>query len=133
MENTIQQARKGYAAHIFGVSELKKVQRKLDCPRASLGSLSESVSVFEPQRLKPIIEKLGEKLKPLAADKRLKDAKTLTVGAPPSVESIQRGNRDSNLLCDHRLHVDQPLDRSQADSQNVRNGLLVLLRHGRRR
>ena len=40
-------------------SELKKVQRKLGCPRAPLGSLSESVSVFEPERLKPIIEKLG--------------------------------------------------------------------------
>ncbi|MDA1229457.1 MAG: hypothetical protein O2856_01660 [Planctomycetota bacterium] len=29
-------------------SDLKKVQKKLGCPRASLGSLSESVAVFEP-------------------------------------------------------------------------------------
>ena len=71
-------------------SELKKVQRKLGCPRASLGSLSESVSVFEPERLKPIIEKLGEKLKPLAADKRLKDVKTLTLVDGTIVEALPR-------------------------------------------
>jgi hypothetical protein len=31
-------------------SELKKVQKKLGCPRASLGSLSEAVEVFDPER-----------------------------------------------------------------------------------
>ncbi len=46
-------------------SELKKVQRKLGCKRASLGSLSESVAVFEPELLKRIIDKLGEKLQPV--------------------------------------------------------------------
>ena len=54
-------------------SELKKVQRKLGCPRASLGSLSESVTVFEPERLKGIITELGEQLAPIAKDSRLKD------------------------------------------------------------
>ena len=71
-------------------SELKKVQRKLGCPRASLGSLSESVCVFEPERLKPIIEKLGEKLQPLAADKRLKDVKALTLVDGTIVEALPR-------------------------------------------
>ena len=71
-------------------SELKKAQRKLGCPRASLGSLSESVCVFEPERLKPIIEQLGEKLKPLAADKRLKDVKTLTLVDGTIVEALPR-------------------------------------------
>ena len=71
-------------------SELKKVQKKLGCPRASLGSLSESASVFEPERLKPIIEKLGEKLKPLAADKRLKDVNTLTLVDGTIVEALPR-------------------------------------------
>ena len=61
-------------------SELKKVQRKLGCARASLGSLSESVAVFDPERLRPIIETLGEKLSPIAADSRLQDVKhTLTL------------------------------------------------------
>lgn len=41
-------------------SQLKNVQRKLGCPRASLGSLSEATDVFDPQRLEEII---GELLK----------------------------------------------------------------------
>lgn len=36
-------------------SELKKVRKKLNCPRTSLGSFSESSAVFEPERLKEII------------------------------------------------------------------------------
>ena len=40
-------------------SELKKVQRKLGCPRASLGSLSEATDVFDAQRLQEIIAELG--------------------------------------------------------------------------
>src|SRR5512145_1264480 len=40
-------------------SELKKVQKKLGCGRASLGSLSEATDVFEPERLKEIIAELG--------------------------------------------------------------------------
>ena len=61
-------------------SELKKVQRKLGCPRASLGSLSESVGVFEPERLKEIIRELGQQLEPIAKDPRLKDIKhTITL------------------------------------------------------
>ena len=35
-------------------SELKKVQEKLGRAQASLGSLSESVAVFDSERLKPI-------------------------------------------------------------------------------
>ena len=41
-------------------SELRKVQRKLGCQRASLGSLSEATDVFLPERLKEIIAELGE-------------------------------------------------------------------------
>ena len=46
-------------------SELKKVQRKLGCPRASLGSLSEATEVFEPELLREIIGELAEQLKPI--------------------------------------------------------------------
>ena len=61
-------------------SELKKVQRKLGCPRASLGSLSEATDVFDAQRLQEVIAELGEQLQPIAADSRLKDIKhTLTL------------------------------------------------------
>ncbi|MFA9476630.1 MAG: IS4 family transposase [Filomicrobium sp.] len=52
-------------------SELKNVQKKLGCGRASLGSLSEATSVFDAERLKEIIEELGIQLQPLAGDKRL--------------------------------------------------------------
>src|SRR5688500_676517 len=37
------------------VSELKKVQKKLGCPRVSLGSLSESSHVFDPELLVEVI------------------------------------------------------------------------------
>src|ERR1700691_3822904 len=46
-------------------SELKKVQKRLGCPRSSLGSLSEAVTVFDPERLKEIIAELGGQLQPL--------------------------------------------------------------------
>jgi IS4 transposase len=39
-------------------SQLKKVQKKLGCPRTSLGSLSETTDVFEPQRLEGIVAEL---------------------------------------------------------------------------
>lgn len=65
-------------------SELKKVQRLLKCPRASLGSLSESVRVFDPELLKPIVEELYDQLSPLenneAISKHLKQLITLVDG-----------------------------------------------------
>ena len=54
-------------------SELAKVQKRLGCSRAALGSLSESVAVFDPQRLQEIVLELGAELKPLGRDPRLKD------------------------------------------------------------
>lgn len=60
-------------------SELNNVQKKLGCPRSSLGSLSESVTVFDPQPLKEIIAELGEQLEPLGRDPRLKDIRNLTL------------------------------------------------------
>lgn len=53
-------------------SELTKVQKKLGCPRAALGSFSEAASVFNPERLKEIVAELGEELKPLERDPRLR-------------------------------------------------------------
>lgn len=54
-------------------SELDKVQKKLGCQRAALGSLSEAATVFDAERLKEIIAELGAELKPLARDARLQD------------------------------------------------------------
>ena len=54
-------------------SELKKVQRKLGVPRASLGSLSEAARVFDSEVMLKIIGELGTQLKPLAAHDSLND------------------------------------------------------------
>ena len=61
-------------------SELAKVQKKLGCSRASLGSLSESATVFDAERLKEVISELGQELEPLARNPKLKDIKqTMTL------------------------------------------------------
>ncbi len=52
-------------------SQLKKVQKKLGCSRASLGSLSESSRVFNPELLRGVIEELSGQLQPVAHDPRL--------------------------------------------------------------
>jgi hypothetical protein len=54
-------------------SELTKVQKRLGCARAALGSLSEAATVFDPERLKEIVQELGAELKPLGRDPRLQD------------------------------------------------------------
>jgi hypothetical protein len=55
-------------------SELEKIQRKLGCERASLGSLSEAARVFDSEPLRALIPELAEKLLPTA---RGKDAMAL--------------------------------------------------------
>ena len=54
-------------------SELKKVQQKLGCPRASLGSLSEAATVFDSKLMQEIIQHLSEKLKPISSHSKLDD------------------------------------------------------------
>jgi hypothetical protein len=94
-------------------SELKKVQKKLGCARASLGSLSEATSVFDADRLKEIIDELGGQLKPLEQDKRLLDIKqtiTLVDGSlisalPKIMEASWRKANDGNGMVKWRLHT----------------------------
>jgi hypothetical protein len=54
-------------------SELKKVQRKLGCARASLGSLSESARVFDSELMQEIVKELGEQLQPISRHAKLDD------------------------------------------------------------
>lgn len=56
---------------IAQASELAKVQKKLGCKRTSLGSLSEASRLFDPNRLKEIIQELGEQAAPVGRDARL--------------------------------------------------------------
>ena len=99
-------------------SELKNVQKKLGCERTSLGSLSESVSVFDPDRLKEIIAELGEQLQPLARDPRLKDIRdtvtlvdsTLLSILPHLTEAWVKPSNTSGLV-KWRLHTHFEIDR----------------------
>jgi len=52
-------------------SALAKVQRKLGCPRASLGSLSEANRVFDAELLRGLVGELLETLSPMRRDPRL--------------------------------------------------------------
>ena len=94
-------------------SELKKVQRKLGCQRASLGSLSESTAVFEPERLQEIITELGDQLTPVGRNSRLKEVKnTLTLVDGSLLSALPRLTEASLLksetgsgLVQWRLHA----------------------------
>jgi len=94
-------------------SELKKVQKKLGCSRASLGSLSEATSVFNPESLKEIIAELGEQLQPMAADSRLKNIdKTITLVdgtllsvLPQMMEASVRKQETGSGMVKWRLHT----------------------------
>jgi len=94
-------------------SELKNVQRKLGCSRASLGSLSEATSVFDAERLKEIIGELGPQLQPLAQNKRLKDIdQTITLvdgsliaALPKIMEASWRKENTGSGMVKWRLHT----------------------------
>lgn len=100
-------------------SELRKVQRKLGCLRASLGSLSESTDVFDSKRLQEIIVELGEQLQPVASDPRLKDLQhvvtlvdgTLLKGLPILAQAALEDSRAAKVKAKWRLHTQFDLAR----------------------
>jgi hypothetical protein len=112
-------------------SQLRKVQRKLGCQRASLGSLSEATDVFEPQRLREIIAELGEQLAPVARDPRLQDVHhvltlvdgTLLKGLPVLIEAALRDPRAAKLEGKVRLHTQFDLTRSVPIRIDVTEGI----------
>ena len=111
-------------------SELKKVQRRLGCLRAALGSLSESVQVFEPERLKEIIAELGQQLAPIAQDSRLKDLQytitlvdgTLLKALPRITEAMWLSSRTGEAHHAWRLHTQFELDRHVPVRMTLTNG-----------
>lgn len=52
--------------------ELEKIAEQLGVKRFSLGSFSESVRVFDPEKLREIIKQLAGEMRPVNADPRLK-------------------------------------------------------------
>ena len=112
-------------------SELRKVQRKLGCQRASLGSLSEAKDVFQPERLKEIMAELGEQLKPIARDPRLKDVQhtltlvdgTLMKALPVLVQAALPDPRTAKLKAKFRLHTQFDLERGVPIRIDVTEGI----------
>jgi len=94
-------------------SELKNVQRKLGCPRASLGSLSEATRVFNAELLKEIATEVGEQLQPFSQDRRLQDIKqtitlvdgTLIAALPSIMEASWRKAETGKGMVKWRLHT----------------------------
>jgi len=63
---------------IHQASGLGKVQRRLGCSRAALGSLSEAARVFDPELLEPIIAELGGMVEPVASTREQRALANLT-------------------------------------------------------
>jgi hypothetical protein len=112
-------------------SELKKVQKKLGCGRASLGSLSEATDVFQPERLKEIIAELGGQLQPIARDPRLRGVKdtltlvdgTLLKGLPVLIQAGMHDTRTAKLEAKVRLHTQFDLERGVPIRVEVTEGI----------
>jgi hypothetical protein len=111
-------------------SELKKVQKLLGCSRASLGSLSEATTVFDPERLVEIIGELAAQLQPLHRDKRLKDLQhTLTLvdgsllsALPKMAKAMLLKEQTGNGLVKWRLHTQFEVDRHIPLSMELTEG-----------
>jgi hypothetical protein len=105
-------------------STLQKVQKKLGVPKTSLGSLSESVQVFDPEQLKEIAKELGDQLPLKLAGKQPKGfdpstinnlqglGKTITAVDGSIVQVLARiaelswiKVRDGAPTCGYRLHT----------------------------
>lgn len=110
-------------------SQLKNVQRKLGCSRASLGSLSEATDVFEPERLRQIIGELAEHTQPVrdVAGKEVQHlltavdgsvVKTLSTVAQAAYLKTKQGESRSAW----RLHTHFDVDRGVPTRIDVTTG-----------
>jgi hypothetical protein len=101
-------------------SELKKVQKKLGCPRASLGSLSEATQVFDPEPLKQIASELAGQLEPLNKDRQFPEVKHLVTAVDGTVvktlsrivqAAYTKSSGDGRSLSAWRLHTQFEVER----------------------
>jgi hypothetical protein len=112
-------------------SELRNVQRRLGCGRASLGSLSEATDVFDPERLREIIGQLAAQVQPTrsVAQERVQQVlvavdgsvvKTLSTIAAAAYLKTKNGDSRSAW----RLHTHFDVDRGipmRVDVTTARN------------
>ena len=110
-------------------STLKNVQRKLGCARSSLGSLSEAVEVFDPERLCGIIESLAAKVKPVRDVGRGQLAHTLTAVDGSVVKTLKSiaeaafmGDKNGDSHSAWRLHTQFDVDRHVPTRMEVSPG-----------
>ena len=110
-------------------STLKNVQRKLGCARSSLGSLSEAVEVFDPERLCGIIESLAAKVKPVRDVGRGQLAHTLTAVDGSVVKTLKSiaeaafmGDKNGDSHSAWRLHTQFDIDRHVPTRMEVSPG-----------
>jgi len=101
-------------------SELKKVQKKLGCPRASLGSLSEATEVFDPEPVKQIARELAGQLEPLATEREFPEVKHLLTAVDGTViktlsrivqAAYVKSSGDGRSLSAWRLHTQFEIER----------------------
>jgi hypothetical protein len=112
-------------------SELEVVQKKLGVSRTSLGSLSESTNVFDPERLREIVQELAAQLQPVRRDPQLKDVRqiltavdgTLIKTLPRIVEAIcSRSRSTGKPKAAWRLHTHFEVERGVAVRIDVTGG-----------
>ena len=101
-------------------SELKKVQKRLGCPRASLGSLSEATQVFDPEPVKHIASQLAGQLEPLGQDRRFPEVQQLITAVDGTVvktlsrlvqAAYLKSPSDGRSLSAWRLHTHFEVER----------------------
>ena len=101
-------------------SGLKKVQKKLGCRRASLGSLSEATEVFDPEPVQQIAAELAAQLEPLGTDRRFPEVKHLVTAVDGTVvktlarivqAAYLRSPSDGRSLSAWRLHTHFEVER----------------------
>lgn len=84
-------------------SQLQNVQKKLGCPRTSLGSLSEATQVFDPERLREIIGELAQHTRPVR-DVASQEVKQLLTAVDGSVVKTLATIAEAAYLKDRNGH-----------------------------
>lgn len=87
-------------------SELDVVRKKLGVSRFSLGSFSEATDVFDPERLRQIVQELGGQLRPLERDPRLKDVQHILTAVDGTL--IKTLSRIVEAICSKSRSTGKP-------------------------
>jgi hypothetical protein len=122
-------------------STLNKVQKLLGCPRASLGSLSEAVQVFDPERLRQIVGEIADRLPTITRDSRLDELRdvvtlvdgTLLAALPRMVTLATRPGKKSagrlHAQFEVLRHAPLRMDLTAGDNRGPANEKAVLRQH----